>query len=52
MMAIKDEIATGSKLQRSEVVMGKSIDDAFPITMIEHRFGWKLTAIWPQDVEK
>ena len=35
---------TGEKQQRSEVVKGKNIRDAFPITMLEHYRNWKITA--------
>ena len=40
---------TGEKLQRSEVVKGKNIYDAFPINILEHKRNWKLTARLPNN---
>ena len=37
----------GEKHQRSEVVKGKKIHDAFPIHMLEIHRSWKLTATLP-----
>ena len=42
--------STGGKHQRSEVVKGKNIQDAFPITMLEHHRNWKLTARLPNNM--
>ena len=42
MISVKS--TTGEKHQRSEVVKGKRIQDAFPIHMLEHQHNWKLTA--------
>ena len=42
--------AAGEKQQRSEVVTGKKIQDAFPLNMIESNHKWKLTAKLPQDL--
>ena len=42
MISVKS--ATGGKHQRSEVVKGKNIHDAFPITMLEYYRNWKITA--------
>ena len=41
---------TGEKQQRSEVVKGKNIHDAFPINMLEHHRNWKLTARLPNNL--
>ena len=45
MITVKSK--TGDKQQRSEVVKGKNIQDAFPITMLENHRNWKLTARLP-----
>ena len=45
MIAVKSP--TDEKLQRSEVVKGKNIHDAFPIHMLEIHRSWKLTATLP-----
>ena len=45
MITVKSK--AGEKQQRSEVVKGKNIQDAFPITMLEHHRNWKLTARLP-----
>ena len=47
MIAIKS--AAGKKQQRSEVVMKKRMEEAFPLNMLENNHGWKLTARLPQD---
>ena len=39
--------AIGGKQQRSQVVKGKNISDAFPIFMYESKHGWKLMAKVP-----
>ena len=48
MIAIKT--AAGEKQQRSEVVKGKRIEDAFPLNMLESNHSWKLTANLPQNL--
>ena len=40
---------TEEKHQRSEVVKGKKIQDAFPINMLEHKHNLKLTARLPNN---
>ena len=45
------ESTTGEKQQRSEVVKGKNIQDAFPINMLENNHGWKLTVRLTQDLQ-
>ena len=45
MITVKSK--TGDKQQRSEVVKGKNIQEAFPITMLEHHRNWKLKATLP-----
>ena len=45
MITVKSK--TGDKQQRSEVVKGKHIQEAFPISMLEHHRNWKLTARLP-----
>ena len=41
--------ADGEKQQRSEVVTGKRLDEAFPLNMLDNIHGWKLTATLPRD---
>ena len=41
---------TGEKHQRSEVVKGKNMQDAFPLNMLEHHHNWKLTARLPNNL--
>ena len=41
---------TGEKHQRSEVVKGKHMHDAFPIHMLEIYRNWKLTATLPRNL--
>ena len=48
MIAVKS--TTGDKHQRSEVVKGKKIQDAFPIHMHEINRNWKLTAKVPNNL--
>ena len=49
MIAIKS--IAGEKEQRSKVVMGKRMKEAFPLNMIENNHGLKLTASLPQDLQ-
>ena len=42
----------GDKPQRSDVVKSKLVEDAFPISMLENKHGWKLMARYPADVFK
>ena len=49
MIAIKS--AAGKKQQRSELVIGKKIEEAFPLNMVENNHRWKLTARLPQDLQ-
>ena len=42
----------GDKLQRSQVVKNKMIEDAFPINMQENKHGWKLEAQHPTNVQE
>ena len=48
MIAVKS--TSGEKHQRSEVVKGKKIHDAFPINMLEVNRSWKLTAKLPNNL--
>ena len=48
MIAVKS--TTEEKHQRSEVVKGKKIQDAFPINMLEVNRSWKLTAKLPNNL--
>ena len=42
----------GDKLQRSQVVKKKKIEDSFPINMQEKTHGWKLEAQYPANVHE
>ena len=47
MIAVKSK--TDEKHQRSDVVKGKDIQEAFPIHMLEIHRNWKLTAALPSN---